>query len=63
MYKIGEEHFYLEKCILLITIPVIHILPFILNHFTLYIHLETTSLTTKLYPLWCVSEQLIYSAV
>lgn len=63
MYKIREEHFYLEKCISLITIPVIYILPFILNHFTFYIHLGTTSLITEQHPLWCVSEELIYSAL
>ena len=63
MHKIQEEYFYLEKCISLITIPVIYTLPFILNHYTFYIHLGTTFFITKLHPHWCVSEQLIYSAL
>lgn len=63
MYKIQEQHFYLEKHISPITVPVIYILPFILNYITFYIHLGTTSFITELHPLWCVSEQLIHSAL
>lgn len=50
MYKTEEDHFCLENCISLITVPVIYILPFILNPFTFYIHLGTISLTTEWHP-------------
>lgn len=56
-----EEHFYLKKSISLILIPVIYILPFILNHFSSCIHLGTASLITELHTLWRESEQLTYS--
>lgn len=40
MYKTQEDHFCLENCISLITVPIIYILHFILNPFTF------------LYPSW-----------